>query len=82
MNAAAADLGLIAAGAFLAALVIGSAGFAFAIVVTAIWIHVLPPPVLVLLAAVCAALLRATSVWRFRRLLLWLILVSGASLQF
>jgi hypothetical protein len=45
MNAAAADPGLIAAGAFLAVLVIGSAGFAFAIV-------------------------------------LWLILVSGVSLQF
>lgn len=67
MSAVAADLGLIAAGAFLAALVIGSAGFAFAIVVTGIWIHVLPPPVLVLLAAVCATLLHATSVWQFRR---------------
>lgn len=75
------DLALIALGAFLAALVIGSAGFAFAIVVTGIWIHVLPPPVLVLLAATCATLLHAVSIWRFRRDiefgLLWPFLIGS-----
>jgi len=62
-----ADLVAIAAGAFLGALVVGSAGFAFAIVVTGIWIYVLPPAEVVLLAAICATLLHALSVWRFRR---------------
>lgn len=81
MSATLADFGLIAAGAFLAALVIGSAGFAFAIVVTGFWIHVLPPPALVLLAAICATLLHAASIWRFRREieygLLWPFLVGA-----
>lgn len=61
------DLALIALGGFLAALVIGSAGFAFAIVVTGIWIYVLPPTTIVLLAAICATILHTVSVWRFRR---------------
>jgi succinate dehydrogenase/fumarate reductase cytochrome b subunit len=34
------DLALIAAGGFLGAMVVGSAGFAFAIVVTGVWIYV------------------------------------------
>ncbi len=76
------DLALIALGGFLAALVIGSAGFAFAIVVTGIWIHVLPPATVVLLAAICATLLHAISVWQFRRHiefgLLWPFVVGGA----
>lgn len=76
------ELPLIAAGAFLAALVTGSAGFAFAIVVTGIWLYVLPPATIVLLAAICATLLHAVSVWRFRReieyALLWPFLIGGA----
>lgn len=76
------DLALIALGGFLAALVIGSAGFAFAIVVTGIWIYVLPPATIVLLAAICATLLHAVSVWRFRKQieyrLLWPFVIGGA----
>jgi uncharacterized protein len=76
------DLALIAIGAFLAALVIGSAGFAFAIIVTGIWIYVLPPGVIVLLASICATLLHVVSVWRFRGEieygLLWPFLIGGA----
>lgn len=76
------ELPLIAAGAFVAALVTGSAGFAFAIVVTGIWLYVLPPPIIVLLAAICATLLHAVSVWRFRHeieyALLWPFLIGGA----
>ncbi len=76
------DLALIALGGFLAALVIGSAGFAFAIVVTGIWIYVLPPAAIVLLAAICATLLHAVSIWRFRRrieyALLWPFVIGGA----
>ena len=61
------DLALIAAGGFLAALVVGSAGFAFAIVVTSVWIYVLPPAQIVFLAAICATLLHIASIWQFRR---------------
>ncbi len=61
------DYALIAAGGFLAALVVGSAGFAFAIVVTGVWIYVLPPAQIVFLAAICATLLHIASVWQFRR---------------
>lgn len=75
------ELGLIALGAFVAAVVIGSAGFAFAIVVTGIWIHVLPPATIVLLASVCATLLHVVNVWQFRQHieygLLWPFLVGG-----
>jgi len=76
------EFGLIATGAFLAALAIGSAGFAFAIVVTGVWIYVLPPAQIVLLASICATLLHAVSVWRFRReiedRLLWPVLTGAA----
>jgi len=76
------DLALIALGGFFAALVIGSAGFAFAIVVTGIWIYVLLPAAIVLLAAICATLLHIVSIWQFRREiefgLLWPFLIGGA----
>ena len=58
------DYALIAAGGFLAALVVGSAGFAFAIVVTGVWIYVLPPAQIVFLAAICATLLHIASIAR------------------
>lgn len=76
------DYVLVALGAFVAALVIGSAGFAFAIVVSGIWIYVMPPAMLVLLASICATLLHAASIWRFRHdiewALLWPFLAGGA----
>jgi len=61
------DLALVAGGAFLAAVVIGSAGFAFAIVVTGIWIYVMPPQAIVLLAATCAMLVHTVNIWQYRR---------------
>ncbi|MEO7727653.1 MAG: sulfite exporter TauE/SafE family protein [Burkholderiales bacterium] len=60
------DYVIVASGAFFAALVIGSAGFAFAIVVTGVWIYVLPPAAIVLLASICATLLHVASIWQFR----------------
>lgn len=76
------DLALVALGAFLAALVIGSVGFAFAIIVTGIWIYVLPPATIVLLASICAVLLHSVNVWQFRREiefgLLWPFLIGSA----
>ena len=75
------ELMLIAAGAFLAALAIGSAGFAFAMVATGVWIYVLPPATIVLMAAVCGTLLHGISVWRYRReieyRLLWPFVAGG-----
>jgi uncharacterized membrane protein YfcA len=75
-------LTLIAVGGFLGALVVGSAGFAFAIVVTGVWLYVLPPAQIVLLAAICATALHILSVWQFRReiefRLLWPFVVGGA----
>lgn len=75
------DLALITIGAFLAAMITGSVGFAFAIVVAAIWIHVLPPVEVVLLASICATLLHTASVWHFRReieyRLLWPFVVGA-----
>lgn len=77
----AADAALLAVGAFLAALVIGSVGFAFAVIVTGVWIHVLPPVELVFLASICATALHVVSVWQFRRdieyRLLWPFLVGS-----
>ncbi len=76
------ELALIAVGGFLAALVVGSAGFAFAIVVTGVWLYVLPPAQIVLLASVCATVLHIVSVWQYRReiefRLLWPFVVGGA----
>src|SRR5215218_8848368 len=76
------SLALIAVGGFLAALVVGSAGFAFAIVVTGVWLYVLPPAHIVLLAAICATLLHIVSVWQYRReiefRLLWPFVLGGA----
>ena len=75
-------LTLIAVGGFLGALVVGSAGFAFAIVVTGVWLYVLPPAQIVLLAAICATVLHILSVWQFRReiefRLLWPFVLGGA----
>ena len=76
------SLAVIAVGGFLAALVVGSAGFAFAIVVTGVWLYVLPPAHIVLLAAICATLLHIVSVWQYRReiefRLLWPFVIGGA----
>ena len=73
---------LIAFGAFLAAVVAGSVGFAFAIVVTSVWIYVLPPAEIVLLGSICATLLHALSAWRYRRNIdyrrLWPFIAGGA----
>lgn len=61
------DLAIVAAGALLAAIIVGSAGFAFAMVATGIWIYVMPPVMIVLLGAICATLLHAVNWWRDRR---------------
>lgn len=65
------DLTLIGVGAFLAALVVGAAGFAFAVVANGLWAHALPPAALVLFAAVLATLLHSVVTWRIRHAIEW-----------
>lgn len=69
-------------GAFLGALAVGAAGFAFALVASSIWLHALPPlqtAVLVLASGVC---LHLASMWVVRRSIepgrLWPFLLGGA----
>src|SRR5690606_35500695 len=60
------DYGVILCGAFLGAVATGSAGFAFALVGTALWLHVLPPAEAVPLAVLCSLLLNAALIWKLR----------------
>lgn len=54
-------------GALLAAIVSGSSGFAFALIASAIWLHVLAPSQVVPLAVVCSMLVNLVMVWKLRR---------------
>ena len=66
------QLTIIVAGAFLGAVANGAAGFAFVIIVTIFWVHVLPPIQIVTLAAACAQLftLRAFGIFASRLFLI------------
>lgn len=72
---------VIALGALAGSVVIGTAGFAFTVVATAVWLHVLPPAQAVPLAVACAMLLNLALVSRLwneiRPRLLWPFLVGG-----
>ncbi len=74
--------GVILCGAFLGAVSSGSAGFAFALIGTAIWMHVLPPREVVTLVVLCSLLLNLALVWRLRQDVrparLWPFLAGGA----
>jgi len=54
-------------GAFLGALAIGAAGFAFALAASALWLHVLDPLHATFLVAACGTLLHVGIIWRIRR---------------
>lgn len=75
------EYGVILCGAFLGAVSSGAAGFAFALVGTAVWIHVLPPAEVVPLAVLCSLLLNLALIWRLRRDVraarLWPFLAGG-----
>jgi uncharacterized protein len=75
-------IGILWLGAFLGALAVGGAGFAFALVASSVWLHALPPlqtAVLVLASGVC---LHLASIWLMRKTLepgrLWPFLIGGA----
>src|SRR3954453_7779289 len=60
-------LGFVWLGAFLGAFAVGTAGFAFALAATALWLHVLDPLHATVLVVACGTLLHTGLVWRLRR---------------
>jgi len=73
---------LIPGGAFLAALVVGAAGFGDGLIVAAVWLHVLAPVEAVPLVLAVGMVIHLISLIRLRRLLdftkLWPFLIAGA----
>jgi len=65
------DLALFLAGAFAAAFVTGLAGFAFAIVAAAVWLHVMTPAQATPLIVAYALIVQGVSVWKLRRAIQW-----------
>jgi uncharacterized protein len=65
------DLSLFIAGAFAAAFVTGLAGFAFAIVAAAAWLHFLPPVQATALIVAYGLIVQGVSVWKLRRAIIW-----------
>ncbi|WP_333841012.1 sulfite exporter TauE/SafE family protein [Pelomicrobium sp.] len=60
------EYAVLLVGGFVGGVVIGSAGFAFGLVATAVWLQVLPPARVVPLVTLCALVLNGILVWRFR----------------
>ena len=60
------DIAVVLVGALLASVVSGSSGFAFGLIGSAIWLHVLPPGRVVPLVVICSMLLNLAMVWRLR----------------
>lgn len=75
------EFAVVLVGAMLAAVVSGSSGFAFALIASAIWLHVLPPAQVVPLAIACSMLVNLFMLWRLRGLvkfdLLWPFLAGA-----
>jgi hypothetical protein len=65
------DLSLFLAGAFAAALVTGLAGFAFAIVAAAAWVHFLPPTQATALIVAYGLIVQGVSLWKLRQAIIW-----------
>jgi uncharacterized membrane protein YfcA len=59
-------LGFVWLGAFLGAFAVGTAGFAFALAATALWLHVLDPLRATFLVAACGTMLHVGLIWRIR----------------
>ncbi|HZS81630.1 MAG TPA: sulfite exporter TauE/SafE family protein [Stellaceae bacterium] len=65
------DLAFFVLGAFFAALAAGLAGFAFGLIASGLWLHVLTPHEAVPLIAGCGLAIHVFSIWRFRNALRW-----------
>lgn len=76
------DAVFVAVGALLAAMVSGSSGFAFGLIASAIWLHVLAPAQVVPLVVICSMLVNLALVWHLRRdvkpVVLWPFLAGAA----
>src|SRR5438045_9324884 len=64
-------LALFLAGAFAAAFVTGLAGFAFAIVAAAVWLHFMAPAQATPLIIAFGLIVQGVSVWKLRRAIQW-----------
>ena len=64
-------LGFFLLGAFLGAVTTGVAGFAMGLVVSGIWLHILPPVQTVTLMVSYSVLLQGYGVWKLRHALDW-----------
>jgi uncharacterized membrane protein YfcA len=82
MDGSIVNLGIFLGGTFLAALVTGVAGFAFALVASAVWLHVLTPLQAATLIVGYGLLVQGYALWKLRRALnvrlLWPFLAGGA----
>src|SRR5947209_16227784 len=65
------DLALLLAGACAAAFVTGLAGFAFAIVAAAVWLHFMAPAQATPLIIAFGLIVQGVSVWKLRRAIQW-----------
>ena len=65
------DLALFSAGTFAAAFVTGLAGFAFAIVAAAVWLHFLAPAQAAALIVAFGLIVQGVSVWKLRAAIQW-----------
>lgn len=76
------DAAVFMTAAFLGALVTGVAGFAFGLVASAIWLHVITPVQSAVLIAAFACVVQSISTWRMRHLVhwgnIWPFIVGGA----
>jgi uncharacterized protein len=74
-------LAVVWAGAFLGALAVGGAGFAFGLAASAIWLHVLDPIRTAFLIVACGLILHVGMIWQVRRHIdrsrLWPFLIGG-----
>jgi uncharacterized membrane protein YfcA len=74
-------LGFIWLGAFVGALAVGGAGFAFALAASSIWLHVLDPVQTAILVLASGVFLHVGFIWRMRRRIeprrLWPFLAGG-----
>jgi uncharacterized protein len=66
------DLAIFFLAAFVGALVTGIAGFAFGLIASAIWLHIITPAQSVVLIAAFAIVVQGLALWKVRHALRWL----------
>src|SRR5258707_15879213 len=65
------EIGLFVAASFAAALIAGLAGFAFGLVASAVWLHILTPLQTTTLIVVFGLVVQGYAVWQLRHALRW-----------